>query len=382
MTFDLKILANKLKRYREQFQTSVEELSHATGIPVANLISYENAEKTPSGDDILILADYYKCDYKFFISNEKIAPFEQTENLFRLHGNEISKNDRWAIQEFLFLSECEAFLQESLGIHPTIIFNFEKKGSIFKRHGEEAAKALRNQLGYSKNEIPLDIFRDFRQMGIHVFRRKLENSNISGLFVKHPSAGKCILINYFEDIYRQRFTASHELGHALLDEDEDFIISYTKWDKKDLKEIRANTFASTYLLPKSFLTSIPNVNTWNSEKAMDWANKLTVSTIALAIALSNYKLIDQKSFHIIKSTKVPNESKIDPELPDSLSGKSRIRKKKLLKQGLSSYYVNICSNAYRQNIITAARMAEMLFIEENKLNGILELFGEKIDYAS
>lgn len=382
MTFDLKILANKLKRYRKQFQTSVEELSNFTGIPVAKLISYENAEQMPSGDDILILADYYKCDYNFFISNEKIAPFEQTENLFRLHGNEISKNDRWAIQEFLFLSECEAFLQESLGIRPSIIFNFEKKGNIFKRHGEEAAKKLRNQLGYSGNEIPLDIFRDFRQMGIHVFRRKLENSNISGLYVKHPSAGKCILINYFEDIYRQRFTASHELGHALLDEDEDFIISYTKWDKKNLKEIRANTFASSYLLPKSFLKSIPNVNNWNSKQAIDWANKLKVSTIALAIALSNYNLIDQKNFQIIQSAKVPKESKIDPELPAGLIGKSRTRKEKLLKQGLSSYYVNICLNAYYQNIITAARMAEMLFIEGNKLNGILELFGEKIDYGS
>ncbi len=382
MSFDIKLFANKLKRYREQFQVTIEELSKATGISIENLKAYENAEKTPSGDDILILADYYKCDYKFFISNERTAPFDQTEGLFRLHGNEISKIDRWAIQEFLFLSDCESFLQETLGISSSIKFNFEKKGKIFKKHGEEAAKSLRNQLGYSKNQIPFNIFQDIRKMGIHVFRRKLENSNISGLYVKHPSAGKCILINYVEDIYRQRFTAAHELAHALLDDDQDFVISYTKWDKNDLKEIRANAFASCFLLPQSLLQSIADVHDWNTEKAKFWANKLKVSTTALAIALKNYKLIDYKNFQIIQSAKVPQKSKKDPELPDSLSSKFKAKKKTLLEQGLSSYYVKLCVSAYQQNIITAARMAEMLLIGENELSSIFDLFGERVDYAS
>ena len=39
-----------------------------------------------------------------------LAPFEQTETLFRMYGDELSSEDRWAIQEFLFLCECEDYL--------------------------------------------------------------------------------------------------------------------------------------------------------------------------------------------------------------------------------------------------------------------------------
>ncbi len=382
MTFDLISLAKKLKRYREQFQTSIEELSEVTGIDQEDLIAYEEGNKKPTGDEILILADFYKCDYKFFISNERIAPFDQTGTLFRIHGNELSKIDRWAIQEFLYLAECESFLQASLGIHETLEFVFKKKGSIYKKHGKEAANALRVKLGYSEKEIPSDVFRDFRKIGVHVFRRKLENSSISGLFIKHPIAGKCILVNYTEDIYRQRFTAAHEAGHTILDDEKDVIISFTKWKPHDLVEVRANTFASHYLLPESFIRSIPDVNNWNSEKATNWANKLKVSTSALAIALSNAKLIDNRTSQIIKSAKVPKEAKQDPELPDSLSLHARQRKEELLKRGLSSYYVNLCFEAYRRNIITASRMAEMLLVDENELQELVELFGESIDYGT
>ena len=40
---------------------------------------------------MLILADHYRCDFKFFISNEQVAPFEQTETLYRAHGNDFTE---------------------------------------------------------------------------------------------------------------------------------------------------------------------------------------------------------------------------------------------------------------------------------------------------
>ena len=105
MELDLQLLASKLSRYRNQFQMSVEEVSAATGITSTALVAFENGTHSPTGDEILIIADFYKCDYRFFISNERLASFEQTETLFRKHGDELSRGDRWAIQEFLYLCE-------------------------------------------------------------------------------------------------------------------------------------------------------------------------------------------------------------------------------------------------------------------------------------
>ena len=139
-----------------------------------------------------------------------MTAFEQTDTLFRRFGNEFSRQDRWAVLEVLFLADVEFYLQHLLGKAAPQSFAFQKIGDYFKGHGEQAAAALRTFLGYADHQVPLNIYQDFRAIGIHVFRRRLDNSNISGVYVQHPVAGPCILINYSEDVYRQRFTAAHE----------------------------------------------------------------------------------------------------------------------------------------------------------------------------
>lgn len=376
MSMDLNLLSTKLKKYREQFQVSVSELAKATGIAEHDLLAFERAEKIPTGDEILILADFYLCDFRFFVTNNNIAPIEQTELLFRRYGNELSKEDRWAIQEVLYLSECEAFLWEQLNLNKARSFSYNKSGNYFKLQGINAAKELRNFFDYKPHQIPLNIYHDFRSLGLHIFRRKLNNSNISGICIKHPTIGKCVLVNYDEDVFRQRFTVAHEVGHCILDDNEDIIVSYKKWSKDNLVEIRANAFAANYLLPLEYIKNIPNVGTWTEEKAIEWAIKLKVSPAALGIALSNADLISKQTEDMIKSVRIPRELKIDPELEKSLSPKGKERMHVLLKKGLSREYVNLCFTARRNNIISNSRLAEMLLVAEYELQEIAKIFGE------
>jgi Zn-dependent peptidase ImmA (M78 family)/DNA-binding XRE family transcriptional regulator len=379
MPIDRSLLAEKLIKYRQQLQVSIPELSKATGIDEQSLIAYENQGKIPTGDEILILTDYYKCeDYLFFISNEQLAPFEQTETLFRRHGNEFSKEDRWAVQEFLFLAACESFLLEALKKSSKSSFSYSKTSHIHKINGIQAASALRQFFNYPDHAVNMDVYADFRKLEIHTFRRALKNSKISGLYIKHPVAGKCILINYSEDIYRQRFTAAHEAAHAILNDDEDGVLVSFKGDSKNYVEVGANYFASHYLMPRAFLKSIPDAHHWDQEKALEWANKLKVSTEALAYALKDCKLIDKETVQTLKSVWVKKELKKDPELSEKFAPNTIERKRALLKKGLSTYYVNLCFDAFRRQIITRAKMAEMLLISQNELYEIAELYNERL----
>jgi Zn-dependent peptidase ImmA (M78 family) len=380
MTFDLRLFSTKLKKYRNQLDRSIEEVSASTGITAENLMALEAEERRPTGDEILILSDYYLCDYQYFISNEQLAPFEQTETLYRKYGNEFSKEDRWVIQEFLFLCECEDFLLQRIpriDYHP---FSFSKTGNYFIGQGKTAANSLRNHLGYSHNHLGRDIYDDFRRLGFHLFRRELGNSSISGLYIKHPTAGKCILVNYSEDVYRQRFTVAHETAHAILDDEQDFVVSFT-WDKKNLVEIRANAFASGFLLPPTLLRQIPDPNSWTEEKVIDWANRFGVSTTALAYALKKEKLVSNQVEAYIRAIKVPAHMKTDPELPEDLSSGSRTRREGSLKRGLSTFYVDLCFDAYEQKIISAGRLAEILLISVNELSEMAEVYGRQLRYA-
>lgn len=375
MALDLQELGAKLRKYRQQLQLQTAEVAAATGIEDARLRDFEAGTTSPTGDEILILADLYKCDYRFFVSNERRAAFEQTENLYRRFGSEFSKPDRWSVQEFLFLCECEEFLIRELHRSHTP-FLFQPSGSYYKGHGERAAAALRNHLGDSPTRVPLDVYADLRKIGIHVFRRRLENSNISGLTVRHPYAGPCVLVNYSEDVYRQRFTAAHEGAHAILDRGDDVVVSFTQWDAKELIEIRANTFASAYLLPSSVITKLP-VNNWNHVELVRWANKLKVNTTALAIALKENKLVDEAAFNQLRQVSISASAKADPEL-EGLTPQSLDRKRQLLQRGLSYFYVSLCFDAVAEGIVTNSRAAEMLLVPEIELTDIAALFGVKL----
>jgi Zn-dependent peptidase ImmA (M78 family) len=364
MNINLEELGKKLLKYRNQLEYTLHEVSNFTGILEERLYNLEQGNIRPSGDEILILSDLYKCDYKFFLSNEKLASFEQTETLYRMFGNEFSKEDRRAIQEFLFLAECEYYLERILNKPKQRAFIFKNPNCQPKYYSKPAAEQLRSHLKYPENKIFVDVYEDMRNIGIRVFRRKLQNSNISGLYIKHPVVGKCVLINYNEDIYRQRFTAAHEMAHTILDDNQDVLVSFLSKKNQDI-ETRANYFASAYLISREAMLQIPEYNLWTNQKAVEWANKFKISTEVLAYALRNNKLIDDNNKNIILNSKVPKEYKKDPEL-ENLSPKSIIAKQELLEHGLSDYYVQLCFQACRGNAISISRLREILFLESDE----------------
>ena len=114
MPLDLLEFGNKLRRCREQLQLYVPEVLSGTGIAEDRLRALEHVEATPSGDEVLIFADFFHCDYRLFVSNEKLAAFEQTDALYRRYGEDLSKADRLRLQEVLFVCECERFLLTEL----------------------------------------------------------------------------------------------------------------------------------------------------------------------------------------------------------------------------------------------------------------------------
>ena len=381
MAFDIAMFADKLTRYCNQLEIRVGDLSSATGISMDRIQCLLDQKSEPTGDEVLILADFFKCDYKFFISNEPLAPFEQTESLFRKYGDELTREDKWAIQEFLFLCECEEFLMSILNTKGRNTLKFQKRGTFFKQHGWDAASALRKQLGYRNIEIPADVYNDFRSIGLHVFRRQLGKSSISGLCILHPVAGKCVLVNYSEDSFRQRFSAAHEAGHAILNEETDPPISFSQWKAKDLSEIRANAFASHFLLPPEYLTKIPDAKNWDETKIQEWAVKLKVNPEPLLLALKDSGLLDNERYLQLKHTKIPRGIKIDPELPQGLPEPAKHRKADLLKRGLSTQYVNLCFTAYDNGLITAGRLAEMLLLDKAELPEVANLYGRALSYG-
>ena len=91
MSFDTNKMAIKLLRCRGNLELSLEEVSEMTGILKDRLQAIESGRIEPYGDEILILADIYQEDFKFFISNEKLSASEKVEELYRAKGDKFTK---------------------------------------------------------------------------------------------------------------------------------------------------------------------------------------------------------------------------------------------------------------------------------------------------
>lgn len=374
--FDLHLLARKLSGCRIRLEYSYAEIFAGTGIKEERLKAFEEARIEPTGDEILILADFLREDYKYFISNQQTSASENTDSLYRQFGEDFTKEDRRAVQEFLYICECEADVWELLSENKKT-FKMPLKRSSAYDEAEDIAAAVRVFLCYKENELLQNIFDDFRNMGLHIFRRKLNNSNLSGIFIQHPIAGKCILVNYSEDLYRQNFTVSHEVAHSIFDTNLLYNVSFTR-DGKDIKEIRANRFAAGFLMPAAALKKL-NVNTWTEQILIKLADQFRVNIIALLYRLKFLKLISEQDFANYQDLKLPKSLKEDPELKN-LPGKIALAKEQVLEKGLSAAYIRKCHEAYAKALISQSRLAEMLLTTEDELQDLLTLFNLKLVY--
>lgn len=372
---DLKLLGKKLIGCRSRLEYTRQEIVEGTGISYNRIVDFENGIREPTGDEILILSDFFKEDYKFFISNQQTSASENTETLYRQFGKEFSKEDRRSIQEFLYLCECESDVWEILEKRkkeyqlPTKYYSSEE--------AENVANDVRKFLGYNEKDLLNNIFDDFRKLGIHIFKRQLNNSNISGLFILHPNAGKCILINYSEDLYRQNFTLAHEIAHSIFDIDKTYNVSFTKFGN-DLKEIRANRFAAAFLMPAISIKTL-KINNWSKEILIKLAEQFRVNVIALLYRLKTLRVFNETDFNLFKGLKLPKELKEDPELR-GLTEKMTLAKSEILRKGLSVAYIRECHEAYSKSLISQSRLAEMLLIDESDLGDLLGLFNLKLIY--
>ena len=253
MAYDYIKIAQKLLRSRDNMGLDKVEVSNLAGIDVARIDALESGIVEPTGDEILILADVYKEDFRYFISNQKLSSAETVDELYRLNGD-ITNTDKRAIQSFIFHSANEQSLLDGLGEKKEVFtlpsINNER---FYKSDGIKMAQALRQFLGYKNKTAYRNLYYEFRRIGLHIFRVRLENSNLSGLFVKHPVADKCVLVNFDDNLYRQNFTLCHEVGHALMD-GSNYNVSYLA--QKNFREYRANAFASEFLMPQAIIKQI------------------------------------------------------------------------------------------------------------------------------
>lgn len=378
MSFDFKLLGRKIKEARESLLIEKEEVAKYLRCSIEEYEKIENGESSSiDGDIIILISQVLEMDFRYFVSGDYVSAESQIKELFRQNGD-ITKNDRKAIRKFIRLCEEKHNLEGLLSRQKPLPYDYSGYGFRSNNHkyqGITAAYRERERLNI--DDSINDIYGLLRKQKIHIFRRRLEDSNISGVYIKHPIAGHCVLINYSDDIYRQNFSMAHEYCHVLFDSGKEQSITYFNREM-DYIEIRANNFASNFLLPDKGIESI-NTDTSYEELIkiiLDICNHYNVSSKVVIYRLKEKRLISEKLVErLLKDERliISKSDKIDPELAGA-SKNLHERLKKIIESGISLEYIELVRNAYQQNEISYGKMLECLQMNIEDAKQLIDLW--------
>ncbi|WP_136479645.1 ImmA/IrrE family metallo-endopeptidase [Acetivibrio thermocellus] len=377
MSFDYKLLGRKIKEARESLLIEKDEIAKYLRCSVEEYEKIESGElNSIDGDTIIIISQVLEMDFRYFVSGDYVSAESQVKELFRQNGD-ITKNDRKAIRKFIRLCEEKHNLEDLLSRQKPMPYDYSKyefKSDNHKYQGITAAYLERERLKI--DDSINDIYGLLRKQKIHIFRRKLEDSDISGVYIKHPIAGHCVLINYSDDLYRQNFSMAHEYCHVLFDSGKEQSITYFNREM-DYVEIRANNFASNFLLPDKGIESINTDISYEEliKIILDICNHYNVSSKVVIYRLKGKRFSEKLIERLLKDERliISKSDKIDPELAGA-SKNLHERLKKIIESGISLEFIELVRNAYQQNEISYGKMLECLQMNIEDAKQLIDLW--------
>ena len=167
---------------------------------------------------------------------------------------------------------------------------------------ERQAKKQLQSAGIAR--APVDVVALAEYLGAEV-RPEIAPDDVSGGLYRIEDV-PVIGVNAGHHPHRQRFTIAHELGHLLLHDEAEFVDhgyaseagagadrrfyrNHVSSEASDTKEIEANRFAASILMPREFLLREVEAHPLplRSEAVEDLARQFKVSTQAMGFRLQN-----------------------------------------------------------------------------------------------
>ena len=168
---------------------------------------------------------------------------------------------------------------------------------------------------------------------------------------------------------------AHEYCHVLFDSGKEQSITYFNREM-DYVEIRANNFASNFLLPDKGIESINTDISYEEliKIILDICNHYNVSSKVVIYRLKGKGLT--KTYERLLNDEeliIPKSHKIDPELA-GVSKNLRAKLEKIIESGISLEYIELVRNAYQQNEISYGKMLECLQMNIEDAKELIDLW--------
>jgi len=246
-----KRLGEIIRREREYYQLTQEELSKHVKLSSKFISLIESGKSVPSIDSLRKIAEFFKKEIDYFLKKPDIG--------FDVLLKDKKINERTRSEIIKFRKYCEDYLklEELAGRHLV-------SAPVYRSASpEEMAREERQRLGLGSEPIK-DIFMLLELNGLRILRQYISpESEIAGIFINYIEKNASFaLINYANSSGEQAVIASHEYCHYLrdreggpiLDNPDIFVDEYISLYHP--REKFAQRFALHFLIPKSKLKQV------------------------------------------------------------------------------------------------------------------------------
>lgn len=304
-------IGKNLKRIRLLKNLSLKDAGNLLNMTATAISKYEKGEILPDSKKLIDFANAY---------NVKSIELLKVYNVPKMKFTSFRKKKRLTGQNLELLEEL---IQDEVAKYLEIIEmnNIDTDNIKLKKYScnnledaEKAANDFRNYIKISNKQPISDLINILENLGIIIIQIKNPDNrfdDFDGLSEFVNNIPVIVLLDGIKDGARQRFTIAHELGHLILN------INNDKLDEERL----CNRFASALLMPKEaiineFGYSRGNINFF---ELTAFKNEFKVSYTAIVYRLKDLNIISEylyKKLSIFLSQRIgKNDPKpIQPEI--------------------------------------------------------------------
>lgn len=353
-----KEIGKRLGKARDTLGFSQEEVANRLEISRPTISKIEHGKKKITSLELSKLAELYNKPISSFVEEKR--PEEPVN--FLLRAESVTSTEKEQLLEMGNIYRKYSDLEKMVfGEVPVNLsqYKFPAHGAVSE--GEKIAEKERKRLGLNGTPIK-DIFDLIENENIKVLKAHFgDDSNLSGVFFFNEERGPCIVVNIDQNIGRVNFSAAHEYGHLLRDQDLfpshlSRLANVGNNNNGRLHEVRANAFAAAFLMPKEGVDSffeeagIVKGDQVTPEDVVYSQNHFGVSYQAMLYRLQNLGWIDER-----------RRNKLATYSPSALAESVGIRQKEEMEpETVPGRYFRLAIQVYEKEEINLGKLVELL----------------------